>query len=336
MNRQQAFLLLVIAAAAAASLLIVWPILQFVLMAIILAYLLHPVNARLEPHLGWRLSPAVVIAGASAFIIAPLLYVTVVIIRDLREIGRAGPNLDVEAIEIWIGDVTGQDVDVLAYFEEVGAGLLEVLFGDVADLLSSLMFGAIGLVLMVFVLYYLIRDGPKAVAWIVAVMPINDRVGGRLIEQLDKTTHGVIVGHLLVAVIEGILGGIAFYLVGIPNVFFWAFVMTLLSLLPVIGPFLVWGPAAGYLVLIEEPFGAAFMVIWGLVVIGLVDNWVRPILVDREAHLNPAIILIGVFGGIYAIGATGLFVGPIILGVLIAALRVFDEEWDHLGTQTDH
>ena len=333
MNKQQAFLLLVIGVAGVASLLIILPILQFVLMAIILAYVLHPLNRRLEPKLGRHLSPMVIIMVTTVALLLPLVYIGYVLFKDLQDIARAGPDLDIRAIERWVADITGERVNLRARFEDFGTGVLDVLFGDLAGVVSGALFVVIGLVLMVFVIYYLLRDGQDAVKWIITVTPMTQTVGNRLMTQIDKTTYGVIVGHLLVAIIEGILGGIAFWLVGIPNVIFWAFVMTLLSLLPIIGPFLVWGPAVGYLALINEPLGAAFMLLWGLIVIGLVDNWVRPILVDREAQLNPAVVLIGVFGGIYAIGPTGLFVGPIIVGVFIASIRVFHDEWDRMETR---
>lgn len=331
MNKGQGFVLFVLLAAAAASLWIVFPILEFILMAIILAYVLHPINRRVEPHLGTRLSPAIVIIGAVVLLVIPVIYGGFIVYRELETIAEAGPDLDIDAIEAWIEETFGQEIDLMAQFEEAGTVLIEVFFGDFPGILSAVVFVAIGITLMVFVLYYLLRDGQAFVAWLVEVMPVGPRVGNRLVEQVDKTTYGVIVGHLLVAIIEGVLGGVAFYIVGIPNVFFWAFVMVLASLLPIIGPFLIWGPGVGYLLIVEEPFGALFLFLWGVIVIGLVDNWVRPIIVDREAHLNPAIILIGVFGGIYAIGATGLFVGPIILGVLAAAMQVFHEEWESVG-----
>lgn len=334
MNKEQGFLLVVLAAAAVASLWIVIPVLEFVLMAVILAYVLYPFNRRLQPYLGKLLTPVVVIIGAVLVILIPIFYAGYVIIRDLQEIADDGTELDIGAIEAWTEDVTGQSVDLMSLFEQFGMGLLDVLFGDLPSILSALVFFGIGFALMVFLLYYLLRDGRSAVEWLIEMMPVEKRIGRRLVDQIDKTTYGVIVGHLLVAIIEGILGGLAFWVVGLPNVFLWAFIMVIASLLPILGPFLVWGPAVGYLVLVDNLIGAAFLFLWGLIVIGLVDNWVRPILVDREAHLNPAIILIGVFGGIYSIGATGLFVGPIILGVLIAAMRVFDDEWERIGNSS--
>lgn len=331
MNKEQGFLLLVLAAAGLASFVIVLPILEFVLMAIILAYVIHPLNARLEPRVGRAMAPFVSILVALLVLILPLIYVGWVVFRDLQDIADSGLGLDIETVEAWLTETTGRRIELAELFEEFGTEAINVLFGDVGAMLSRFVFIAIGLALMVFVLYYLLRDGEEFVAWLIDIIPIHDRVSNRLREQIDKTTYGVIVGHLFVALVEGIAGGLAFWIVGIPNVFFWAFVMALVSLLPIIGPFLIWAPMVGYLVLTGDIFGAVFLFLWGAIVISLIDNWARPIVVDREAHLNPAVILIGVFGGIYAIGATGLFVGPIILGVLVAAMQVFDDEWESLG-----
>lgn len=118
---------------------------------------------------------------------------------------------------------------------------------------------------------------------------------------------------------------------GIPNVVFWTFVMILLGVLPLIGAFLVWAPAAIYLVSIGRVEWGVLLIVYG--VVGTVDNYVRPLVIDRQgAHLNPGIVLIGVFGGVFAIGFTGLFVGPIVLAVLTAMIVAFDEEYDDLST----
>lgn len=332
MNKEQGFLLLVLAIAALASLAILLPLLQFVLLAVIFAYVLRPLNVRLEPYLGWRFSPMAVITGAVVAVVLPLVYIGVVLYRDLARLAAANPGIDVAVIEGWVLRTTGQAVDVSGLFGVLGTDLLRVLFGDVTDLVSMVAFVAIGLTLVVFLVYYLLRDGEAFVAWLIELAPVNDRVATRLVDQIDRTTHGVIAGHLFVALAQGVVGGIAFWIVGIPNVIFWTFVMALLALLPVIGPFLVWAPVAGYLLLIGEIPEATFLALWGAIVISLIDNYARPIIIDRDAHLNPAVILVGVFGGIYAIGVTGLFIGPIVLGVLVAAMQVFNEEWDRLGS----
>lgn len=106
--------------------------------------------------------------------------------------------------------------------------------------------------------------------------------------------------------------------------------MVLLSFLPIVGPFIVWGPAVAYLASIGSIFEALFLAAYGLTVVGLTDNIMGPLVVDKSSELHPAVIIIGVLGGVYLFGAPGLFIGPIILGVLRSTLVVFRNNYSEL------
>lgn len=335
MNKEQAFLVLVLGLAAFLGLFIVLPFLEFVLLAVIIAYVLYPLNRHLEPRLGTRVAPGVTILVGAALAIGPLAYMVLSIYRDLRQLATGKTALELATIEAWLTDTVGREIDLTTVAETVGRNLLQVLFGDVTQFLSMGTFFAIGMALVLFLVYYLLRDGPAFVDWLVETVPASDFLCQRLIDQLDRTTHGVIVGHLSVALLQGLVGGFGLWIAGIPDPVFWTFAMIVLSLLPLIGAFLVWVPAAGYLFVTAQPEAGLFIVLWGLLPVSMIDNYARPIVIDRDAHLNPGVILIGVFGGIYAIGFTGLFVGPIVLAVLAATLTVFDEEYDRLSTATE-
>ena len=159
---------------------------------------------------------------------------------------------------------------------------------------------------------------------------VADRDPDRLFERIDRTIWDVVIGHISVALIQSPIAGAGLYVAGIPNVVFRTFVMAVLALLPLIGAFLVWGPAAVYLVLIGDVTTGVLLAVYGIAVVSMVDNYARPIVIDQRATLNPGVILVGVFGGVYTIGFTGLFVGPIVLGVFAATLQTFKREYDRL------
>jgi predicted PurR-regulated permease PerM len=335
MNKQQGFLLSVLLVAMLVSFLIVLPFLEYILGGIIIAYVLFPVNERLVPYLGRRFAPAVTITIAGIGVFAPLWYIVRVLFRDLVALSRGETALQIDDIETAIRDVTGQEVDLAASTSSLGADLIEVFFGDVTTAVSAGLSVSIGAVLTLFLIYYLLRDGTAFVEWLMDVAPMSSAVCSRLFRRIDRTTWGVIVGHLFVAFLQGTVGGVGLLIAGIPNVVFWTFTMILLALLPLIGAFLVWAPAAAYLFAIGEVNWGLFLLIYGVAVVSMIDNYARPLVIDRSAHLNPAVVLIGVFGGTYAIGMTGIFVGPIALAVLVATVTAFDEEYDAIGGLTD-
>ncbi len=331
MNKEQGFLLLILFLSAAISLLIVLPFLQFILAAIIIAYILYPINERLRPILGQRITPFGVITAGLVAIALPVASITLILFRDLKALSEGETQLSTAQVEATIRELTGQSVDLAGSFSTLGNELLSVLFGDLTGAVTTGVTISIGATLTVFLVYYLLKDGKRFVDWLIHVAPMSNQVCNQMLHRIDRTTRGVIIGHLFVAFAQGVVGGIGLYLAGIPNVVFWTFVMVVLALLPMIGAFFVWAPAATYLVAIDQLGSGLFLFVYGLLVISLVDNYARPIVIDRDAHLNPSVVIIGVFGGIYAIGITGLFIGPIVLAVLAATIIAFDEEFDTLG-----
>lgn len=328
MNRHRAFLLFLIALSAAASLLIVLPFLQYVLAAIILAFLLHPLNVRLTPHLGRRLSPIVLILATVIAVVLPTVYLVMAFLRDVLSLARGETRLNIEEIEATIRSSTGIEVDLEEPLTGFVGELLNILFGSVTEIFSIFTKMAIGIALVLFLVYYLLMDGERFIAWIGETMPLPPEVTAALFDQIDRTTRGVVIGHIFVAIVQGVLGGIGLYLAGIPNFVFWTVVMVVLALLPLIGAFLVWGPAAAYLIIVDEPVAGGLLLLYGVIVVSLVDNYLRPIVIDQRAKINPAVILVGVVGGLYTIGFTGMFIGPIVLGILAATLVTFREDFD--------
>lgn len=333
MNKEQGFLLLVLALSGMVSLLIVLPFLQYILAATLLAYVLTPLNERLRPTLGPRLAPAAVILVAAVIVVPPIAYLIAVVIRDLISLSDGSSGLDTTEIETTVRETTGQEIDLTEVVNALGGELLEVLFADAAAIVSFGFEFSLGLALALFVVYYLLRDGDRFVEWIVDIAPMGNSVCTRLLSKIDNTTRGVVNGHLAVAVLQGLVGGVGLFVAGVPNPAFWTFAMIALSLLPLIGAFLVWAPAAAYLFAVGQSTAGIFLFAYGAIVVSLVDNYARPLFIDRKAELNPAVIIIGVFGGTYALGVTGLFLGPIVLAVFAATIATFDEEYEALRSQ---
>ena len=342
MNRGQSFLLLLIALVSVLTLVIILPFFEYVIASVILAYVLFPfhefISTRLAPIAEGRnaltiratemASAVVLILGSIIAVIIPFVYISFVFVQDLTAIAAGESDIDIVAIEARIAELTGEEFDIEGWFITTGDVLLDTLFGGLGGILTSALRASLGLALAVFLVYYTLMDGPQFVSWLRSMIPLPADVTDDLLTKVDATTRGVVIGHISVALLQALIAGAGLWAVGIPNVVFWTFVMAILALLPLIGAFLVWGPAAAYLVVIDEVTAGVLLAIYGVAVVSMVDNYARPIVIDQQAHLNPGVILVGVFGGVYSIGFTGLFVGPIVIGVLAATLETFREDYD--------
>ena len=334
MNAQRGVLLLLIAVLAYLSFQLVQPYLPFVIGAVLLAYVLSPLQTKLETKTGSTAAAALLVVGATVALLFPLAVLVLAIagdaIRFAQEFTAGDVTAVIEPIEARLEEQFSQEVDIAAEIGTRLESLAELVVGTAPDVIGMLTNATIGLGLAVFVLFYVLRDGDELMAWIRNATPLPADVQTKLYDRVDDMTRAVLLGHVLVAVIQGAIAGLGLLVVGLPNVLLWTGVMILLALLPFIGTFLVWGPASIYLLSTGDTVGGVFLLVYGTVVVGISDEYLRPVIVDRYAEVSPAIIVIGVIGGLSAFGVMGLFIGPIIVGALKAAIEVFDEQYEQL------
>jgi predicted PurR-regulated permease PerM len=197
----------------------------------------------------------------------------------------------------------------------------------------AVMFG-----LMLYVLYFFIRDGKRLLNLLVRALPLGDAREHRLFERFVLVARATVKGTLVVAAVQGAIGGVLFWIVGIQAPVLWAVVMAILALLPVVGTVLVWGPAAIYLFSVGQIGSAIFLVIGGAFVVGLADNFLRPILIGRDARMPDWLVLVSTLGGLVKFGLTGFVAGPMLAAFFMVAWEIFAEEFSTLdspGTDPD-
>lgn len=187
--------------------------------------------------------------------------------------------------------------------------------------------GALGVLIQalftLFTMYYLFRDGKKFRQALAEAMPIRGRTMNRIFHRAREVISASVYGVFIIAVIQGFLGAMAFWVLGLPSVVVWGLVMTFFSLIPMAGAFVVWVPAAIYFAIIGSWGAAIGLTVWGVVVIGLVDNFLRPKLVGERAKLHELFIFFAVLGGLQVFGIVGLFLGPVVLAVALALFDAF-------------
>ena len=199
-----------------------------------------------------------------------------------------------------------------------------------SDLVISLPQATLNLFVVFFTMFYFLRDSDAFIKKISDVLSMGERKYRRITNRLKDITKGVLYGYFLVAFLQGLAGGIGFFIFGISSPIFWGILMALLALIPYLGTGLVWGPAAAILLLDGIFQNSDILIIkgillfvYGFFIVGMLDNFLKPKIMSNRAKIHPVIILLGVFGGLILFGPVGVLVGPLVLSLTMVFIEVY-------------
>ena len=322
---------------------VAWPFASALLWAILAAIMFQPLYRWMLVRMN---------GGANRAAIATLLVIFVAVIAPAIAIGDVIVG---QALQIYEAVKAGQS-DAARYFEQVQgrlpARLQQIIEGSgygnfaviqervtaiVRDSLTviakqalqiggnaftSLLVFAVGL----YVTYFLLRDGERIGARVKETLPLDARSADHLASSFVATIRATIKGSVVVGLVQGLLGTITFWIVGFPSAVLLGVLMAIVSLLPAVGPALVWVPIAGYLLLTGAIWQGIAVIVSGALVIGMADNLLRPILVGRDTGIPDWLVLVTTLGGIAAFGLSGVVVGPVVGGLFLAGWAIYREE----------
>lgn len=318
------------------------PFFSAVFWAAVVAVMFFPLQQRLLSQ--WRARPNLAalaaLASAVVIVIIPVLFVIGSFFQEgaglyqRLQSGELDPGAYLDRIRSAFPAVQtvverfGVDLDRVK--EQLGSGAVAAgrfLAEHAVSLGQGTLQFFMSLGLMLYIAFFLLRDGRDLIALLVRALPLGDEREHLLFAKFVEVTRATIKGNLVVAAIQGALGGIIFALLGIPGALLWGVVMILLSLIPVVGAALIWGPVAIYLFATGAWVQGAVLVGFGIGVIGLVDNVLRPILVGRDTKLPDYIVLLSTLGGIGVFGMSGFVIGPLIAVLFAAFWGIFAREF---------
>ena len=207
------------------------------------------------------------------------------------------------------------------------SGQLQAMAGEVGKRASEFAAGSalvfVQILLTFFVLFYLFRDRRKALGTLRSLVPLSEKETDKVFTRVADTIHATIFGTLTVAAVQGALGGLIFWWLGLPAPILWGAVMGLLAIVPVLGAFVVWLPAAIFLAASGQWGKAVILTLWGTVVVGLIDNLLYPVLVGKRLRLHTVPVFFAIVGGLVVFGAAGVILGPVILALTDAILEIW-------------
>jgi len=330
----KAFLALLVAVSLAFAW-ILWPFFGAVLWGVILAIVFAPLYRRLLKSMRQRrtLAALATLGMILVLVILPLTLLTALLVQEGASVYQRIQTGEFDIgryLQQTFNALPGWVTDLLNRFGLTNLGLVEerlstalkqssqFLAGQALNLGQNTLNFVLSLFVMLYLLFFLLRDGDALVETIRAAIPLRPEQLRMLAGRFTGVIRATVKGTLVVAVVQGALGGLIFWLLGIHAPALWATVMALLSLLPAVGAALVWLPVAVYFLATGATWPGTVLIAYGVLVIGLVDNVLRPILVGKDTRIPDYVVLIATLGGIAILGINGFVIGPVIAAMFIA------------------
>lgn len=319
---------------------ILYPFYGAVFWAVILAIIFSPLQHRLQRHMRHRRNLTAIITLLVSLIVAvlPVIVITGLLVQEGSSLYQ-----QMESGELDVGQLVGGVKAMLP--DSLQQQLQRFGFGNLDQLRERLASGAlqgsqylatkafsfgqgtfqffVSFFVMLYLLFFFIRDGRDLVVKIRRALPLSDNQKRRLFSKFTRVVRATVKGNIVVAVTQGFLGGVIFAILGIPAALLWGVLMAFLSLLPAIGAGLIWAPVAIYFLVQGMVIQSVILTLYGILVIGLVDNFLRPILVGKDTKMPDYLVLISTLGGLALFGLNGFVIGPLIAALFMSSWALF-------------
>jgi predicted PurR-regulated permease PerM len=335
---QQAFLLALALGISVLFFFVIRHFLLTVLLAAVFSGLAYPLHDRLQARMGPRRAAALTLLILIVGVGLPIAAFLALVANEAVQVSQGA--------EAWLqGNDRAAQVGALVervpfveHFLPEGEQLVQQL-REVAGRTGPFIMGALAaatrgtfsfllqLLVLCYALFYFLLGGPAILRGILSYIPLDPGQKEELLERFVSVTRATLRGSLLIGLIQGGVGGLAFWVAGVPAPAFWGTVMVVLSIIPAIGASLIWIPAVIYLFLVGETLAGVGLLIWCAVVVSSIDNLLRPRLIGRDARMSDLMILVSTLGGIVLFGAVGFIVGPIVAALFVTVWHLWAESF---------
>lgn len=309
--------------------LIVKPILLSAIGGLILAYMVHPVYKKVKSRINNpTLAASIVSFFVLVIIIIPLWFLIPLIMQQVFNIISASQSINFySAISTLFPSAPTEflsqiSLSITEFIGKTSSTVLTSLTGSLLDLPTI----ALNFVIFAFVFFFTTRDYVKLKEFASGISPFNKNKEGLLVRQFKDITDSVVYGQIIVGIVQGLLAGLGFIIFGVHNALALTIMAIFFSMIPFIGPAIVWVPVNFYLISSASPTIALIYLLYNLLIVSTVDNLMKSYIIASKSDLSPAIVTIGIVGGIFLFGMLGILLGPLFLAYLITFVRAYKEK----------
>ncbi|MBI5641619.1 MAG: AI-2E family transporter [Nitrospirae bacterium] len=315
------------------------PFLPAIAWAIVFAIVFYPFFAYIRRYVKVKAAASLVtVVLLLIVIIAPIAYLSLLLLDELKGFADQMNAGSLDTVKIWV-----ERLQATAFYETlsryIGSDALptEAVISDnikklggivIANLssgLTNILAVTVHFIFMIFTIFFIFKDGPDFLIRIKDVLPFSNSQKEMLATQVKDLVVSTVYGGVSVALIQGLLGGSAFFFVGIQSPVLWGVLMSVMSFVPLLGTFSIWGPASVYLIFDGQYVSGIGLFLFGVLVISMVDNILKPMIIGSRTRLPTVLIFFSVLGGINLFGMIGLIMGPLIMALFISVFEIFSK-----------
>ncbi len=289
--------------------------------ALVLFVLLFPINNYLRKKIGKKFSALLCVLLSILIIIVPLFSISNMLIIEVSSIAK-----DTGFVEGMFEKI-GTQIDIQQSLSEILIYVKQGITKSVNSFFGSAIHFVVSSIILFFTLFFLLLKPDEFIKTIQENLPFNYKNSKELMDEFVNVTKSTVIGMGLIAIVQGILLGLGFFIFGIQGAVFWGFVGAVLSFLPVVGVTFIWVPVCMYQLFVGNVFAGIGLLLWALIIITGSEYVMRPYISKKIAKLHPLITLIGVFIGLPYFGIFGILVGPLLLSYLFLLAKMYGEEY---------
>jgi predicted PurR-regulated permease PerM len=313
------------------------PFLSPIAWAIVLSLVFYPIYAFLLRYIKWRsVASLITLVMILLIIMGPFSYISFLLVKELKTISEYMEGerfesiqkaLEYPSVKALVDRITSMfniteaelNKAIVDNISEAGKELISRITKGVGDVVTV----ALNFIFMAFTIFFLLKDGAMFFKKVRDYMPFSEEQKDRLTTQVHDIVISTVFGGVVVAIIQGTIGGFAYYFLGIPSPVVWGVATSIASFIPLIGAFAIWGPATVYLFLQGAVLKGVALAIIGVFGISLIDNILKPIIIGTRTKMPILAIFFSVLGGIKLFGLIGLIMGPLVLAIFVSVVEIF-------------
>jgi predicted PurR-regulated permease PerM len=313
---------------------LLWPFIKIIILAIALTVVLSPIYRfcnKATRNTKW-LSALITVLFFLVVLCVPIFTIGLAVFHESQDVYHSlVANHNVSSV------ITKVNTSINGFLPEGASVNLEeriaALSGQLTSVVGSIFTATVStlfsLILVILSLFYFLKDGGEWRKRLVELSPLSEAGDNKILTELERAINGVMKGYLLIGAIQGLLMGVGLFIFGVPNAALWGVLAAISSLVPSVGTTIISVPAILFLFATGHSGAAIGFMFWALILVGLVDNLLNPIIVGRKVKIHPILILFAVLGGITLMGPIGILIGPLVISFIHALISVY---WSEIKT----